>query len=134
MTDQPENARERVDIFIKANNQFRWTNILYIAGTIVLVIGVGVIAESSAMQWAGFIVLLLLAAVAIMTVHPNHTPMTIDEARKRLDKIEARVSADLLTDELHLEGLVIKHKDGRLELTERGKDEIARLKSEEYIQ
>lgn len=51
------------------------------------VIGVGVMADSEAMQWAGFIALVLMVWGMAMLGKPGG--MTIAEARKRIDEIEA---------------------------------------------
>ena len=57
--------------------------------TIAALIGLGVFLESSAMQWVGAIVA-MLALTARAIEQRNVCRMTIPEARKKLDEIEAR--------------------------------------------
>ena len=52
------------------------------------VIGVGIWAESPAMQWSGFAMLCLLTIVIAAVANKSYG-ITIDQARKRLDEIEA---------------------------------------------
>lgn len=54
---------------------------------IVGVIGVGSLMQSSAMQWAGF-VMLAFAFLGAIREAKNHV-YSIEEARRRLDEIEA---------------------------------------------
>ena len=61
---------------------------VYSASVIISVIGVGVLAESSAMQWAGFWSL-VLTVVGVAVVHAaNEKAMTIEQARAYLDELE----------------------------------------------
>lgn len=50
--------------------------------------GPGVLADSAAMQWAGFVVLLVM--IFLMMVAWNAKKMTIEEAREELNKLEAK--------------------------------------------
>ncbi|RJG46540.1 hypothetical protein [Mesorhizobium sp. DCY119] len=52
----------------------------------VSIIGVGVLLASTAMQWVGAIVF-FLAVAGTAAAHKNR--MTIEEARKRIDELEA---------------------------------------------
>lgn len=48
----------------------------------------GLLADSAAMQWAGFLV--LLVSLFLMMLGFNAKKMTIDQARAELDKLEAK--------------------------------------------
>lgn len=50
--------------------------------------GPGILADSAAMQWAGFVLLIALIGVVIMAW--DHPRLTIAEARKKLDELEAK--------------------------------------------
>lgn len=57
------------------------------------VIGIGVAVGSDAMQWAGFVALCGMGVVFVALRHiewDHDAALTIDQARKRLDEIEAR--------------------------------------------
>jgi amino acid permease len=61
------------------------------AGTFALfgsLIGIGVLLESVALQWVGAIIGFLTIFVKAATARKSHT-MTIAQARKRLDELEA---------------------------------------------
>lgn len=64
----------------------------------IAVIGVGVMADSAAMQWAGFWGLLFIVAIIILegvtATIENDKRMTVDEARARLDEIERTARKD----------------------------------------
>ncbi len=53
-----------------------------------ILFGPGILVDSAAMQWAGFCLFLLLCTFAANAW--NDMPMTIDEARKKLDELEKR--------------------------------------------
>ena len=54
----------------------------------ITLIGVGIVADSPAMQWAGFVVTMLsIAAFSTLLGKKNHG-LTIAQARRRLDEIE----------------------------------------------
>ena len=59
--------------------------------TIALVIGLGSYLESSAMQWVGF-VFVILSVVGRSVRKGNKHRMTVKEARQRLDEIERSAS------------------------------------------
>ena len=52
------------------------------------VIGIGIWVDSQAMQWAGFLALVL--GILAYAMVKNDETMTIAEARKELDRLEAR--------------------------------------------
>ncbi|KFB11054.1 hypothetical protein [Nitratireductor basaltis] len=54
--------------------------------TFLTLIGVGVLLESSAMQWAGVIIGFFVIAVRA-TGHAKRHTMTIEQARARLDEL-----------------------------------------------
>lgn len=57
-------------------------------GTLVMfavMIGLGVYLESGAMQWIGGVLFLIWLAAKV----PNFPPLTVPQARKKLDQIEA---------------------------------------------
>lgn len=76
-------------ITINTNPQFRPLQTVSSTALTVLVIGVGVVADSAAMQWAGFVSLLLTVIGLSVIKSKKDDCLTIDEARKRLDEIEA---------------------------------------------
>lgn len=53
-----------------------------------LLIGVGIVTDSAAMQWAGFICLFVIV-FCYAVVNGKTDQLSIPEARKRLDEIEA---------------------------------------------
>ncbi len=57
--------------------------------SIIAVIGVGALLDSSAMQWAGFIVWGLMMIGIAKRLTGKDVALTIPEARRRLDEIEA---------------------------------------------
>jgi|AACY02.2.fsa_nt_gi hypothetical protein len=59
------------------------------------VIGIGVVLDSVAMQWAGFIVLLLVALLASLRMMLAHEELTIEEARRVLDQLEREEKWDV---------------------------------------
>lgn len=54
--------------------------------TAAILFGPGLLANSAAMQWAGFVV--LLCFLLLVLIGYNNERLTISEARKRLDKLE----------------------------------------------
>ncbi|MEX0303352.1 MAG: hypothetical protein AB3N24_13115 [Leisingera sp.] len=63
-----------------------WRNRIYSALVPIVLIGIGALLESAAMQWAGFLLTCFLAlAVAFRA---NKDRLTIDQARDRLNEIE----------------------------------------------
>lgn len=58
-----------------------------IIGIPAILFGPGLIADSAAMQWAGFVMFITLIAIAA-TIWDDER-MTIKEARRKLDKMEA---------------------------------------------
>lgn len=78
----------KIDITVTARIKNTMLLVGVVYGLPIALIGLGVIVDSAAMQWAAFIVwILFLVGVAgrIMKVNDN---LTIDQARKRLDEIE----------------------------------------------
>ena len=62
------------------------------AGTFLMVfaiMGAGVWMESAAMQWLGFVGL-VIGAISTGISKSNRSKMTIEQARQRLDEIEGR--------------------------------------------
>ncbi|MEL6467067.1 MAG: hypothetical protein AAFQ58_19065 [Pseudomonadota bacterium] len=84
MTENP------TTIEIRTNPKFRLGRSLYSLTTVFAVLGSGIIAESNAMQWAGFVLLAVLAIALSATTAKRNSSLTIEEARKLLDEIEAR--------------------------------------------
>ena len=54
------------------------------------VIGIGIFAESPAMQWSGFVVLVILVIAVAFQSAKKDEGLTINQARKRLDELEAK--------------------------------------------
>lgn len=66
-----------------------WKSLLLNAYTFALLaglIGIGVLVGSAAMQWSGFVLGFIVLFGRAMKADP---PMTITEARKRLDELQA---------------------------------------------
>lgn len=55
-----------------------------------LIIGIGIAADSAAMQWSGFVILILSMFAFGMLIAKKDENLTISDARKRLDEIERR--------------------------------------------
>ncbi|MBC7155749.1 MAG: hypothetical protein H5U19_14320 [Rhodobacteraceae bacterium] len=74
-------------INIKTNPKFRPWRMLMTVSAQIGVIGVGVLVDSAAMQWAGFVVLSLMLAELAIGADPRG--LSIGEARREIDRIEA---------------------------------------------
>lgn len=79
-------------IKIIVNAKFRPLRALWFASTMAAVIGVGVAVDSAAMQWAGFLMLMLIGLGSGIAKASKNEGLTIDEARARLDEIEGGAS------------------------------------------
>lgn len=53
-----------------------------------VLIGIGVFADSAAMQWAGFVVWTLVIVGVVTSASKKNNALTIEQARKRLDELE----------------------------------------------
>lgn len=74
-------------ITIRTNPPFRPLRAIFLAFTQITVIGIGIITKSSAMQWAGFAV---LVAMAFALAAKNRTDgLTPSEAKPKIDQIAA---------------------------------------------
>lgn len=74
-------------VTVRTNPKFRPLRSIFTACIQVAVIGIGIVTESAAMQWAGFIVLILMAlAIAIISAKKDEG-LTISEARERLNEL-----------------------------------------------
>lgn len=76
-------------ISIKTNPKFQPARALVSACMQVGVIGVGVLADSPAMQWSGFFALIIVGLAAAVMSNQKDTGLTIEQARARLDDIES---------------------------------------------
>lgn len=65
-----------------------WLSLLRLLGFSSVLFGPGILLESAAMQWAGFVVLLVVSFLLLITTAGNEA-MTIQQARKKLDDLEA---------------------------------------------
>ena len=87
---------EPVKITVLATTRFKPVRAIYFAAIQVAVIGVGVAVESAAMQWSGFLFLAFLfglnCMVLIVQNVEKNKPLSIQEARKRMDEIEREQS------------------------------------------
>lgn len=80
------NERKTTGIYLHyVDPKYHWLKAIWFSATQVGVISVGVACNSTAMQWSGF---LLLAAVLIIKSRENK-PLSITEARSKLNEIEA---------------------------------------------
>lgn len=78
-----------VKVTVLTNPRWRPLRSVYATAFQIGVIGIGVAANSPAMQWSGFIVLMLIAVgMAVAGVRKNEG-LSIAEAIRRLNEIEA---------------------------------------------
>lgn len=82
MADKP------VILSIKITTPFRPLRMLFSTALEVGVIGIGVWVGSAAMQWAGFLALLLIALGMANGYGRRNDGLTPDEARARIDQLE----------------------------------------------
>lgn len=75
-------------ITIKTNPKFRPLRTLYLAASMLVVIGIGVAVESAAMQWAGFVIIAILILGMVKREEDRNSGLTIADARRRLDELE----------------------------------------------
>lgn len=87
MTTQTEDkAPKKTVIVVSESFRASAANDAFMFATIVSLIGIGVLLDSSAMQWIGG----LLGMITISVRAAGKTkPMTIAEARAKLDELEA---------------------------------------------
>ena len=62
------------------------SRLLFAVGVQVTIIGVGILADSPAMQWSGFVFLFLILFAAAISMAEK--TLTIEEARAKLDELE----------------------------------------------
>lgn len=74
-------------ITIATNPKFKPISFILTIAAQLGIIGVGIIADSAAMQWAGFIALALLV-IAVAAQDKNRS-LTFEEARKKIDRLES---------------------------------------------
>lgn len=74
-------------VTIRITSKFKPLRSLCVAASQVSVIGIGVMTESAAMQWSGFVILALAVLVAAATQPKSHH-LTPDEARTEIDRLE----------------------------------------------
>ena len=65
-----------------------------VALTFILPIGIGIVAHSSAMQWAGFAFGLLMVASNAINFNKSNSFSTVDAAKARLDQMKANGEAE----------------------------------------
>lgn len=79
-------------ITVRTRTPFRPWRAVYVAVAQILVIGVGVFTGSSAMQWAGFLLLALMLFALLTSENSKTTGLSFSEARAKLDELEAEQS------------------------------------------
>lgn len=79
-----------ITITVNTNQKLKPLRTVYSSLFTITVIGVGAVLESAAMQWIGFIVVIITALGVVMAGAGKNSNLTIDEARKRLDELEAK--------------------------------------------
>lgn len=77
-------------IIIKTNGRFRPWPAIYFALAQVGVIGIGIVSDSAAMQWSGFVMLGIILLAAAISANEKRKGLTIAEARAVIDEIESR--------------------------------------------
>ncbi len=75
-------------ITIRTNPKFRPARAAYVFSLQVILIGVGVVVDSPAMQWMGFVMVALLAIIVAVMSAGKDTALSIDEARALLDEFD----------------------------------------------
>lgn len=85
--------KDETTITIKTNPKFYWWRVPLVFGIQTGIIGIGIWADSQAMQWSGFVAVILLAVGASIAASERDRGLTISEARKRLAEIERRERA-----------------------------------------
>jgi hypothetical protein len=78
---------EKIDLNVTHARNWRYTAVFY--ALLFGLIGLGVFVDSAAMQWAGFVVAFLALVGMAATAEKRNKGLTIAEARKRLDELEA---------------------------------------------
>lgn len=86
---KPDNPQPVLIKIIDYRTRKVWGRWLRMTSSPLILIGVGIVSQSPAMQWAGFVVcgIALLGAL----VHASQEKaMTIEEARQKLDSLESQ--------------------------------------------
>lgn len=82
-------ANDTIKIIIETNPKWKPLRAAYSALWIIGIIGVGVAVDSSAMQWAGFVLSAIFAlAIGIRNTVIEQSGMTVQEAKEKIAKIE----------------------------------------------
>lgn len=68
-----------------------WLGMLRWAMFAAILFGPGIAANSAAMQWGGFIILMVGTATAVL--RSSHEKLSIPEARERLNELELKKSS-----------------------------------------
>lgn len=79
---------EKVEIIINTNPKINLRKIMIIPAMQLVLIGIGVIVGSTAMQWMGFVMFwILLLAISIVNIR-RESGLTIEEAKKLIEELE----------------------------------------------
>ena len=81
---------KEVTIEIKTNPKVSWMRVAAVTVSFMTPVGIGVVTDSAAMQWTGFIVgMLILVGMAVALVDQDKG-LTIEQAQARIDEIKRR--------------------------------------------
>lgn len=86
-------SKDREVIILHETALQSWIRDASSAVMFIALIGIGVYLESSAMQWVGA-VLGFLTIIGKAINHHNQSKMTVEQARKKLDAIDAALSEE----------------------------------------
>lgn len=91
--------KEKIEITILTAPRFRPWRMATAIGLQLGVIGVGILAQSVAMQWLGFLVFLLMLAALVNAEMKRSTASTVPEARAILERIAREDNGESERDE-----------------------------------
>lgn len=80
---------EQIRIEISVNSRFSPISMLRMTSFIGAVFAPGILLDSQAMQWLGFLMCIICAIGFAIDIQRQNQRLSIDQARKRLDEIEA---------------------------------------------
>lgn len=80
------------EIYIRTNPKFKPLRVLYAFSVQFALISIGIAAESPAMQWMGFVMVVLIVLVLAVATVDSNKAVSFDEARRMIDDMEAKES------------------------------------------
>ena len=90
--DKPRGETPPVNLPIKitiiTNPKLKPLRVIYSTLWVGALIGVGIAADSAAMQWMGFVITIVLFVGLAIQANNKDEALTLEQARKRLDELE----------------------------------------------